>query len=273
MEESKIMQSEIREFVLGLGVDDVGIARACDYHSPRSYEIARFLPEARSIVVLAFRVLSSCDSPSWAVALNGHLDLAAFARAATYRVARFLEGRLGARVANMPLSTPFEIHEDRRALADFSQRHAAVAAGLGAFGRHNLVIHPRFGTRVNFTSIITDLELEPSPPIHEDLCAHCNLCVENCPSGALDEEGKTEVMKCVKESLPYSLGAEVAFWTQHADSSPEEQKKLLRSEHYARLRQASSLGTQYMCLNCMKLCPVGMHLVQPAGPREASSIA
>lgn len=252
------MNKEISDFILGMGVDDVGFARAADYNSPKSYELSRFLPGVNSIIVLAYRVLSSCESPSWSAALNGYLDLGAFARSTTYRVARFLENTFGAKVATMPLAYPFEFHQDRRAIADFSQRHAAVAAGLGNFGRHNLVIHPRFGTRVNFASIVTDLELEPSPKSGEDYCIRCNLCVGNCPGGALDEEGKTDIIKCMKNSQPYGLGADIGFWTQLVGSPPDEQKQMLRSEQYMRLRQAAHLGNQYMCFNCLKTCPVGM---------------
>jgi epoxyqueuosine reductase len=252
------LEKTIRDFIINLGVDDVGFANVADYKSPKSYEITKFLPDAKSIIVLAYKVLSSCESPSWSAALNGYLDLGAFARTTTYRLARFLENNYSAKVANMPLAYPFEFHNDRRAIADFSQRHAAVAAGLGAFGRHNLVIHPRFGTRVNFASIITNLVLEPAPPNHEDFCIHCNLCVENCPGRALDDEGKTDIMKCMKHSQPYGLGAAIAFWTQFTKSSPEEQKELFVSERYARLQQAAHLGNQYMCFNCMKSCPVGV---------------
>jgi epoxyqueuosine reductase QueG len=252
------MEKEIRDFILNLGVDDVGFARAADYSSPKSDPIAKFLPDARSIIVLAFRVLSSCESPSWSAALSGYMDLGAFARSASYRIARFLEGRYGARVAGMPIAYPFEMRYDRRAVAEFSQRHAAVAAGLGTFGRHNLVVHRRFGTRVNFASIVTDLELAPTPRSGEDFCLRCNLCVENCPAGALDEAGRTDVMKCMKNSQPYGLGADIGFWTEFAGGTPEEQKELLRSERYARLRQAAHLGNQYMCFNCMKSCPVGV---------------
>lgn len=251
------MESEIREFILNSGADDVGIARAADYDSPRSYEITEFLPDAESIIVIAFKVLSSCESPSLSVALNGYLDLASFARTTSYRAARFLENKFGAAVATVPLSYPFEIHNDRRGVADFSHRHAAVAAGLGSFGRHNLVVHPRFGTRVNFVSIVTNLPLQPTPGLSEDLCIHCNLCVKNCPGGALDEEGKTDLMKCMKHSLPHGLGADIAFWVKLFNTSPEEQKEMLRDEHYARLRQSLVLGNQYRCFNCMKSCPVG----------------
>jgi len=251
------MEKQIKNYILELGVDDVGFAGIVDYHSPKSYEITKFLPDAKSIIVLAFKVLSSCESPSTSAALNGYLDLGSFSRFTSYQIARFLERKYGAQVATIPISYPFEIHSDRPAIGDFSQRHAAVAAGLGTFGRHNLVIHPKFGTRVHYTSIITNLLLQPSPKCEQDFCIQCNLCVENCPGRALDEVGKTDVMKCLAHSQPYGLVADIGFQLQRLDSSPEEQKKLLMSEQYARLKQAAYLGNQYMCFNCLKLCPVG----------------
>lgn len=252
------METAIREFALNLGIDDLGFAAAEAYDNPKAYGITHFLPEAKSIVVLAFKVLSSCESPSWSAALNGYLDLAAFTRSASYRLARHLETRHGARVATIPWAYPFEFHHDRRGIADFSHRHAAVAAGLGRFGRHNLVVHPRFGTRVNFVSIVTDLALAPSPRSEADCCLHCDLCVTNCPAGALDQEGRTDIMKCMAHSLPYGLGGDIGFWSEFGAAGPEAQQTLLRSDRFARMRQSTHLGNQYMCFNCMKACPVGV---------------
>lgn len=252
------MDKQIRDYILELGVDDVGFASVKDYQSPKSYEITKFLPDAKSIIVLAFRPLTNCESPSMSVAQNGYLDLFSFARTSSYRIARLLENKYNAKVATIPITYPFEIHNDRRAIADFSQRHAAIAAGLGTFGRHNLVIHPRFGTRVIFASIITNLELQPSAKCDQDFCIHCNLCVENCPARALDEEGKTDVRKCFGHALPYGMGGEIAFQMKLLGSSPEEQKKMLMDEQYARLRASAHLGNQYMCFNCLKSCPIGL---------------
>jgi epoxyqueuosine reductase len=252
------MEKEIANYILALGVDDFGIASVQDYHSPKSYEISKFLPDAKSIIVLGFKVLTSCESPSVTTAQNGYLDLASFARTSSYQISRFLERKYDAKTATFGISYPMEIHNDRKAIADFSQRHAAVAAGLGTFGRHNLVIHPRFGTRIQFTSIITNLALQPKPKCEEDLCIHCNVCVKNCPSQALATEGQTDVMKCYAHSQPYGLVGDIMFQLQRLGSSPEEQKNMLMDQQYARLKQAAYLGNQYMCYNCLKTCPVGL---------------
>jgi epoxyqueuosine reductase len=172
-------------------------------------------------------------------------------------MSRFLESRYFAKVAAIPGTLPFEVSPDKKGIADFSHRHAAVAAGLGTFGRHNLVIHPKFGTRVMFTSIVTNLTLHPSPKCIQDLCNHCNLCVDNCPGKALDEPGRTDLIKCMAHSLPYGQKADIEFWVQLLGSTPERQKELLVSDQFERLRQSHHLGNQYRCFNCMKLCPVG----------------
>jgi epoxyqueuosine reductase QueG len=252
------MKERIKRFALDLGVDDVGFAKADDYDSPNSYALDTFLPGAKTIIVLVFKELSTCESPSVTIAMNGRLDLMSFQRSCSYRINRFLEREYQAKVVNMPYSYPMELHSDRPALADFSQRHAAVAAGVGTFGRHNLVIHPRFGTRIGLASLITNLVMEPDAKLEQDLCIHCDLCVRNCPGAALNEAGKTDVMRCLKKSQPYGLGGNIAFWKQFVDSSPEEKKQMFADERYWRLQQTGSIGQQYFCFNCLNSCPVGL---------------
>lgn len=252
------MKEKIKKFILDLGVDDVGFARVSDYDSPKSYPIESFLPGAKTIISLVYQELDTCESPSVTIAMNGRLDMNYFQRSCSYQINRFLNREFQAKSVDMPYSSPMEQHKDRLAVADFSQRHAAVAAGMGTFGRHNLVVHPRFGTRIGLTAIITDLEMEPNEKIKEDLCLHCDLCVKNCPGGALDEAGKTDIAKCIKHSQPYGLRTDIGFWQKFADSSTEEQKLMFVDETYWRIKQAHSIGMQYYCFNCLKSCPVGV---------------
>jgi ferredoxin len=70
---------------------------------------------------------------------------------------------------------------------DFSQKHAAVAAGLGKPGRSSLVVHPEFGAAVQFGSVITEAELEPDSMMGDDFnpCADCEICINICPTKAI----------------------------------------------------------------------------------------
>jgi epoxyqueuosine reductase len=69
----------------------------------------------------------------------------------------------------------------------FSQRHAAVRAGVGEFGLNNVVVTLRYGPRIRFNSVITAAPLTPSPILQAKAClgADCNICVDECPAGAL----------------------------------------------------------------------------------------
>ncbi len=68
----------------------------------------------------------------------------------------------------------------------FSQRHAAVMAGLGEFGLNNLVVTPKYGPRIRFNSVITQAPLVPNPLMTEKVCLgeSCSICLARCP-GAL----------------------------------------------------------------------------------------
>ncbi len=252
------MKEKIRTIALEAGVDDVGFAAAADYRSPLSPPLEKLLPGARSLVVLTYRELSTCESPSPQIAMNGRLDLMEFSRSCNYKVARFIERETGTRAATVPVSYPMEMSlETKGSVGELSLRHAAVAAGLGRVGRHNLVIHPRFGTRVIFTAVVTEAELSPDPPVEEELCTRCGLCVENCPASALDEEGRTDLGKCLKNSQPYGIAGAIRFWKKFGGVGPDERKAMLHDPHYWRLYQAGFIGFQYFCFNCLASCPVG----------------
>lgn len=252
------MKAKIRDFVLAMGVDDVGFAAVTDYNSPRSPKLETIFPGAKSMVVMAYKELFTCESPNMQIAMNGRLDVMEFSRSCNYKLARFLEKEFAAKAMSVSVSYPMEMSfQTKGAIGDVSMRHAAVAAGLGNFGRHNLVLHPKFGTRVVFTAVLCDLDLPSDPPVPEDLCINCNICVENCPAGALEEVGITNVGKCLKVSQPYGLGAQISFWNKFIESSVEEQKNMVKDENFWRLYQAGFIGFQYHCFNCLKSCPIG----------------
>lgn len=252
------MKEKIRKFVLDLGLDDVGFASVSDYKSPQSPDIETIFPGVKSIVVACVREMSHVESPNPQIAMSGRLDVMEYGRSVNYSIARFIENECGARAMSVPLSYPLPLSpQNARSVADVSLRHAAVAAGLGIFGRHNLVIHPRLGPRVLFMAVLTDLPLASDPPATEDPCTKCNICVESCPASALDVEGQTDFGKCLMVSQPYGLAKIIGFWMQWAGKSPEEQKKMLFTNDFFMTYQASFIGFQYFCFKCFSSCPVG----------------
>jgi len=252
------MKERIRRFVSELEIDDVGFAAVSDYRSPLSPPLDTIFQGARSIVVLAYKELDSCDSPDFHIAMNGRMDLMEFSRSSNYKVARHLERYFGARAMTVPASYPMAQNEETKgAVGQVSLRHAAVAAGLGAFGSNNLVVHPRYGCRVVFSAILTDLEVPSDPPVIENPCTACGLCVQGCPTKALEVQGRTDLMKCVKHSMPYGLNGAVRFWSKYGEAPAAERKAMLRDPNFWRLYQAGHIGPQYFCFTCMNVCPVG----------------
>ncbi|MFQ5710663.1 MAG: hypothetical protein ACE5GD_02665 [Candidatus Geothermarchaeales archaeon] len=125
------------------------------------------------------------------------------------RVAKLLEAK-GHRALPLPPTNPiiyryFEKSDaDLRFLADFSHRHAAVAAGLGEFGWNTLLVSPTHGAKQRLVSVITNAPLAPDslydgPQICDPRrCAY--KCVEMCPVKAMS---KTERVACRIDGRTY----------------------------------------------------------------------
>lgn len=255
--ENQAMKGRIINYAKEVGVDDIGFAAVENYKSPNTPPIKEIFPRAKTIVVLAFQQLDNCESENEQIMSMGNRNLSNFSDPLTYKIARFIKKESGSKVMTViggPVNT-----DKKKGLpfADVSLRHAAFAAGLGSFGRHNLMLHPDMGSRVVFRAIVTDLDVEPDTPLKEDLCIDCDICVKICPANALNEEKKTDVMKCLLKSQPYGLAGCTEFITRFIEASPEEQKSLLQDEKYRKIYNALAFGSYYICYNCIKGCPVG----------------
>jgi epoxyqueuosine reductase len=254
------MKKTIKEFSLGLGADAVGFASIKDYKSVKAPALKDLLPSAQSMVVLGYREPDGAlNSPIARISMAARMAVMDLSKRNNLIIAKFIEDRFGAEAAFVLVSYPMDNQSTltKGLVGDISLRHAAVAAGLGVFGRHNLVIHPVFGTRILFTAIVTSLPLSSDPSVQEELCSQCNLCVEKCPAGALDKEGITDEMKCLAVSQPYGIGGAIRYIGKFFGAAPDENKKLLRDPLFQSLYQASYIGQQYECFNCEAVCPVG----------------
>lgn len=68
---------------------------------------------------------------------------------------------------------------------EYSQKRAAVRAGLGWIGKNTLLITPQFGPRVRLATILTDCDMPLSPSADLPGCGYCSICVDCCPSMSL----------------------------------------------------------------------------------------
>jgi len=98
--------------------------------------------------------------------------------------------------------------------SNWSERHAAYAAGLGTFGLSRGLITKR-GVAGRYLSVITSAVFEPDKRPYSgiyDYCSSCGACVRNCPAGAITiENGKMHApcsafLDSVKEKRPPYYG-------------------------------------------------------------------
>jgi epoxyqueuosine reductase len=119
-----------------------------------------------------------------------------------------------------------------RVLVDENQhvdREGAARSGVGFYGKNTMLITRRHGSWVVLGTLVTDVEIETSPPLALD-CGSCTLCIEACPTGALDDPGVVDSTRCL------------SYWTQSSDPIPEEYRP--------------ELGVQvYGCDICQDVCP------------------
>lgn len=250
-------KEEIRNIALSFGADVVGFAAVEDYQSKRTPDPKTIMPGIRSMIVLGFRELNGGLASDIArISMHSRLGQIDLSKRCVFQTAKAVEDRFKVKAAPVLMSYPLNMAAPYMGLvADVSLRHAAVAAGLGVIGRHNLVISPCFGTRIIFSAILTDMELKSDPPVTDALCNKCGLCVDICPARALDEEGKSDDLKCLRNSQPFGIGSAIAFMRKFASATQDEQKTMLIDPQFLSLYQASFIGFQYECFRCMAVCP------------------
>lgn len=143
-----------------------------------------------------------------------------------------------------------------RVLVDANQhvdREGAARSGVGFYGKNTMLITRRYGSWVVLGTLVTDVELERTPPLGAD-CGSCTLCIEACPTGALDEPGVLDSTRCL------------SYWTQ----APAPVPAAIREEFGDRV---------YGCDVCQDVCPWNRGIERrragdplPAGAEPAVSL-
>jgi len=67
----------------------------------------------------------------------------------------------------------------------FCHKTAATCSGLGWVGKNGLVINREYGSKLSWSTVLTNAPLDPDEPVRESECGECELCVTHCPSGAI----------------------------------------------------------------------------------------
>ena len=93
---------------------------------------------------------------------------------------------LGARAMPIPASQVISTNPMRGHL---SHRLLAWDAGLGWVGRSTLLVHPQYGARMRYVSVLTDLDVPVGEPMTAS-CGACLRCISACPAKAIKQSSR-----------------------------------------------------------------------------------
>ncbi len=231
---------ELRRLAAELGLDAVGAAIAAPYEETERHIRERrarglfgqmrftmaqpevschpesLLPNARTVVSAALCYYRpEPDRPP------AHGRLPRYAWADAYAELREKLDALGRRLGG-----------SYRVLVDANQhvdREGAARSGVGFYGKNTMLITRTHGSWVVLGTVITDVPLEATPTLDLD-CGACRLCIDACPTGALDDPGTLDATRCL------------SYWTQAAEPIPHEHRAALGSQVYG-------------CDICQDVCP------------------
>ncbi len=119
-----------------------------------------------------------------------------------------------------------------RVLVDANQhvdREGARRSGVGFYGKNTMLITREHGSWVVLGTLVTDVDIETTAPLDLD-CGRCRLCIDACPTGALDEPGVLDANRCL------------SYWTQAPAPVPEAYREELGDSVYG-------------CDICQDVCP------------------
>lgn len=230
-------------------------------------KIKKWLPEAKSIVVLAAGLLSGPLFTSEIRHAMAEFKVVDENLAAAARELAAASEELGFRALPIPPYYPLDMSATAKGMiGDISLRHAAVRASIGIIGRNGLLVTPKWGSAIRLAAVLCEAPPEIIPaddtfPVEriKGICDSCNLCADHCPAGAITERG-VNIKSCIAHvGGPYGLKS----LTKHAlelsgavRDEPEKVHSLINSEKAWNFYQNFMMGVYFNCVECIKMCPV-----------------
>jgi epoxyqueuosine reductase QueG len=176
---------ELRAFALGLGFDLFGVADVTGMRGDFLLE-----PGTRERFGLAISLGKGLNDPvlddirdrPTAIYFHHYRQMNAFLDRSALLVADHIQKR---GFASLPVAAS-QIIDWENQRAHLSHKHVGRAAGLGWFGRNNLLINRELGARFRLVTLLTEMPLEADTPLERD-CGACRACAAACPAGAIRE--------------------------------------------------------------------------------------
>ena len=178
----------VKQIGISAGASVVGIAASKDFGmAPDGFKPTDVLPECRSVIVLgtAFSPEILNDIAGYTESRNTMLtSMTSMAKEVAKQVKT---GGYKTKAISAAGGKWVEGDGRKEQFGFISLKHAAEIAGLGVIGKNYLLTNPQYGNLLWLSAVLTDAELTPDKRITSAMCRGCNICVEACPAGALND--------------------------------------------------------------------------------------
>ncbi len=243
------------------GAEDVGFASVTSPLLEGERDaVSDTMPDARAFISLLVRINPNNARSKWMSVLNHEFG---YANKLVDTVSADLSRRLmdhGIGAAHFPALFPTETKIVAGRAWPVSHKLVAEAAGMGRMGHSRNLLHPEFGSFVCLSTIVIDREVsEYRGPLEESPCTNCRMCVKACPTGAVAEDGRLNVVNCLVHNYRHRLGGFVDWVETVADSkSAADYRDRVDESDSLSVWQSLTYATEYTCCNCIAACPVGI---------------
>lgn len=191
-------------------------------HTAKREDPRELVEGARSIICVADRYAAGSRAvPTLEKRTSVEPD-----REVSGRIARYARGddyhtimkkRLHALADELNAMVPGETFRACVDTAPVLEREHAQRAGLGAVGKHTLLIEPGVGSYLLLGEIITTLELAPSKPAPSDPCSTCTRCIVACPTDAITP-WSVDATKCISYlTIEHRSKIDAAYYAKFDD--------------------------------------------------------
>ena len=150
----------------------------------------KLLDGAMSVICVADRYGKLEEPPLQ----KGHGRIARYARGKDYH--KVMKKRLHKVCDIMRQHCPEDTFRACVDTAPLLEREFASRAGLGAIGKHTLLIEQGIGSWLLLGAIVTTAQFSPTSSQEQDPCGTCTRCIDACPTDAI-KPWSVDAHKCV----------------------------------------------------------------------------
>ena len=183
------MKDTIKDIFYSLGAELCGVASIDRFiDAPKGFHPTDLYKECKSVIVFGKVLPKGLYQVSPRLIYTHGFEMTRIENDRIGYLASLEVEKQGATAVPLPCDSPYEYWDDdnQRGCGLLSMRHAAMLAGLGSMGKNTLILNSVYGNRFFIGAVLTDLALK-SDPLSESVClTGCTLCLDNCPTGALD---------------------------------------------------------------------------------------